>query len=239
MDKLKHARSITILSLVAIICVIFGIMIAAQIRSIPDRITNPIVPYTSLKDTKESLYAEQKQLNNEIKSLQESIQAAQSQSDSTAISRNDLDTLQLAKARAGLTEVSGQGVIVTISDNNVGNISDSSIVHAADLRDIINLLWSSGAEAIAINDQRIVINTAIDCIVNTILINDIRLSTPFTIKAIGNSEILYDRLTNKSILKDIYTRKQKDGLIFDVEPKNSLNLSLFDGSFKFKNSSAN
>jgi uncharacterized protein YlxW (UPF0749 family) len=237
MDKFKSARSVSVLSLVAIVCAIFGILIAAQLRSIPARITNPILPYTSLKETKEALYSEQKQLNDEIKRLQGSIQTVQSESDSNTISRKDRDALQFAKAQAGLTEASGPGVIVTLNDSQSGNVSENSIVHAADLRDSISLLWGSGAEAISINDQRVVLNTAIDCIVNTILINDVRLSTPFTIKAIGNSNLMFDRLSNTEILKDIHSRKQKDGLIFSIDKNESITLPLFDGSFDFKNTS--
>lgn len=237
MDKFKSARSVSVLSLVAIVCAIFGIVIAAQLRSIPARITNPILPYTSLKETKEALYSEQKQLNDEIKRLQGLIQTVQSESDSNTISRKDRDALQLAKAQAGLTEASGPGVIVTLNDSQSGSVSENSIVHAADLRDTLNLLWGSGAEAISINDQRVVLNTAIDCIVNTILINDVRLSTPFTVKAIGDRNLMFDRLSNTGILKDIYSRKQKDGLIFSIDKKDSITLPLFDGSFDFKNTS--
>jgi len=237
MDKFKSARSVSVLSLVAIVCAIFGIVIAAQLRSIPARITNPILPYTSLKETKEALYSEQKQLNDEIKRLQGLIQTVQSESDSNTISRKDRDALQLAKAQAGLTEASGPGVIVILNDSQSGSVSENSIVHAADLRDTLNLLWGSGAEAISINDQRVVLNTAIDCIVNTILINDVRLSTPFTVKAIGDRNLMFDRLSNTGILKDIYSRKQKDGLIFSIDKKDSITLPLFDGSFDFKNTS--
>ena len=138
-----------------------------------------------------------------------------------------------------MTEVSGPGVILNIYDSAINNVTDNSIVHADDLRDIVSLLWGSGAEAISINNQRVVINTAIDCIVNTILINDVRLTPPFSIKAIGDRNILAERLTNPEVLKDIHSRKQKDGLIFEVSKNDDLIVPLFDGSFEFKNTSTN
>ena len=76
----------------------------------------------------------------------------------------------------GLTEVTGPGVIVTLSDS--------------DVLSVINELKNAGAEAISINDQRIVPTTSISCGGNIIDINGEKVGAPFVIKAIGLPEQL-------------------------------------------------
>lgn len=94
----------------------------------------------------------------------------------------------------GMTEVTGSGVIVTLSDGKkdpatVLNASDL-IVHDADVLSVINELKNAGAEAISINDQRIVPTTSISCGGNIIDINGEKVGAPFEIKAIGLPEQL-------------------------------------------------
>lgn len=94
----------------------------------------------------------------------------------------------------GMTEVTGPGVIVTLSDSKrdastVLNASDL-IVHDVDVLSVINELKNAGAEAISINDQRIVPTTSISCGGNIIDINGEKVGAPFEIKAIGLPEQL-------------------------------------------------
>ncbi len=230
----KNAKLITMRSLVVILFIFFGMIIAAQLRSIPSRVTDPVVPFISLSETRDSLYSEQAQLKNEIKNLHLNIQTAQDQVSSSVIAKKDLDLLSSQKAQAGLTKIAGPGISINLDDSKSSPVTEESIVHAADLRDTINALWGAGAEAISVNNQRIVINSAIDCIVNTILINDVRLTDPFEIQAIGNPDRLYDQLSKPATLSSIYQRKQKANLIFDVSKKANLTVPAFDGSFEIK-----
>ena len=95
----------------------------------------------------------------------------------------------------GLTELTGTGVIVTLADNDsidvslVGNANDY-VVHDGDLMEVVNELKNAGAEAISINGQRITSTTAISCQGTVITVNGEKINSPFTIKAIGNSESL-------------------------------------------------
>lgn len=94
----------------------------------------------------------------------------------------------------GMTEVTGPGVIVTLSDSKKDastalNVSDL-LVHDLDVLSVINELKNAGAEAIAINDQRIVPTSSISCGGNIININGEKVGAPFEIKAIGLPEQL-------------------------------------------------
>ena len=96
----------------------------------------------------------------------------------------------------GLTEVTGQGFIIKLDDNRqinsseVLNVSDY-LVHEGDLLYIVNELFNAGADAIAINDQRVTSKTSIICDGNIIRINGEIVSVPITIQAIGYPERMY------------------------------------------------
>jgi len=223
-DKKFYQKSIPILVGLAL-----GILIVAQSNVLPSRVVNPILPYISLKETRDSLYLDQIDLKNEISSLQEKISRIQKENKNLNISKSDLEALLQAKAKAGLTDLSGPGIILTMNDS-FGVVSEDSIVHAADVRDVLNLLWGSGAEAITVNDERVVASTAVDCIVNTILINNTRISTPIVIRSIGDREEMARRLTDSSFLVDIHKRVLENGLKFDVQRGENISISGFRGA---------
>lgn len=94
----------------------------------------------------------------------------------------------------GLTEVSGPGVIVTLNDSKkeASSVLNPStlLVHDVDVLGVVNELKNAGAEAISINDKRIVPTTGISCRGNIIDINGEKSGVPFVIKAIGLPEQL-------------------------------------------------
>ena len=228
--ELKITKSTINYSIFALIGVILGVMIMLQSKVLPTRVTNSISPYLSLKDTKELLYSEQNDLKSEVSDLQERITALNSENSGKTISKSDSDALTLKRAQAGLTKISGPGVVITFDDSKSNPVTEDSIVHAADLRDTINLLWGSNVEGISINGERIVFSSSIDCIVNTILINDTRLSNPFRLEAIGNPQVLEQRLMDKNILSDIHKRASENGLIYRVEINGNITLPAYSGA---------
>lgn len=103
------------------------------------------------------------------------------------------EELENAMLLAGLTDVEGPGVTVVLKDSADSTQKSSSanyIIHDRDLRDIVNELVASGAEAISINGERISGKSAIRCVGPTITINNNYYASPFTIKAIGDPETL-------------------------------------------------
>jgi len=100
------------------------------------------------------------------------------------------EELDEANRLLGLTELTGTGIILTLKDNDAisakeGNDMSKAIIHDEDLREMVNELKNSGAEAISINGQRIVSTTAITCSGAVITINDVKINSPFEIRAIG------------------------------------------------------
>ena len=116
----------------------------------------------------------------------------------TAAIQSYQEELQTAQLRAGLTQVVGNGIEITLDDNdngmreNPGGDPNHYIIHYDDLLSVVSDLKSAGAEAIAINDQRLIGTSELRCVGNVILVNTTRLAPPFVIQAIGNISILWD-----------------------------------------------
>ena len=102
-----------------------------------------------------------------------------------------------AQFLAGLTDVKGPGVIVTLNDSKLPFPKDMppgvvppNIIHDFDINLVVNELKASGAEAVCVNDQRIVAVSPIRCVGPTIMVNFTPLAPPYVIKAIGNPKTL-------------------------------------------------
>lgn len=104
-----------------------------------------------------------------------------------------LDKLARTREIAGLTEVKGNGVIVTVNDKeNYDPLEDpiESLIHDQNIIYLVDLLVDNGAQAVSINDLRIVNSSQIFCIGTTVLCNNQRTIPPYVIKAIGPQEQL-------------------------------------------------
>ena len=108
----------------------------------------------------------------------------------------------------GLTDVRGSGVIITLNDAPARNEMDPEqlIIHDMDIVKILNVLRAAGAQAIAINDERIITTSRHFCAGPTILINQNRYPVPYVIKAIGDPDELYNAVEQNEavIIMKIY-----------------------------------
>jgi uncharacterized protein YlxW (UPF0749 family) len=184
----------------------------------------------------EALEADQRQLKATLFELRQDLSERQqviaADTDRLEALRMELERQQLL---AGLTPVRGPGVSVIVDDSMVqispGADPDSRIIHEYHLRDVVNLLWMAGSEAIAINDERLVSTSSIYCVGSTVMVNDTRLSPPYHIRAIGNSRVQQDYLRNPSFLQDLKEKQRLYGLRLDVQSHAELSLPAFSGGF--------
>ena len=79
--------------------------------------------------------------------------------------------------------------IISNSDN-----TNLYIIHDEDILKVINELRAAGAEAISLNDQRLISTSEIRCAGPTISVNNTRVAAPFVIKAIGNAKSMEDAI---------------------------------------------
>ncbi|MBO8136630.1 MAG: DUF881 domain-containing protein [Desulfotomaculum sp.] len=103
---------------------------------------------------------------------------------------------------AGTVPAAGPGIEVTLNDSDAvlepGENPNLYVLHDEDVLKVLNELRAAGAEALAINDQRMIATSEIICIGPTILTNgNKRLAAPFVITAIGNPDTLYSALFMK------------------------------------------
>jgi uncharacterized protein YlxW (UPF0749 family) len=85
----------------------------------------------------------------------------------------------------GFGAVTGPGVRITVDDN-----PDGTLVRDQDLRLAVNGLWLAGAEAIAINGNRLTARSAIRNSGIAIRVNNRSLSPPYVVSAIGDENTL-------------------------------------------------
>ena len=100
--------------------------------------------------------------------------------------------------RAGLTAVSGKGVVITMEDAPAKGELDINeyIIHDNNINDILDELKANGAQAISVNGERVMLNTRPACAGPTIIVNESRYPPPYVIEAIGDPDILYDAIEN-------------------------------------------
>ncbi|MBM2616238.1 DUF881 domain-containing protein [Actinoplanes sp. LDG1-06] len=114
------------------------------------------------------------------------------------LSGDEIQRLRDTEAATGLARVTGSGAKVTVGDgptpidpvtgerNTVARVKDSDLQLAA------NALWSLGAEAIAINGQRLTATSTIRQAGEAILVDLRPVTTPYEVVAIGPDDLAQD-----------------------------------------------
>lgn len=178
------------------IAIFFGFLITIQLKS---NITSQgIVTIQRLLDMEKDV----ENVEIEIKNLQKSVLEAKEKlneyeinlSESGSIYSSMVDELNKMRNYAGLEKVEGPGIIITLNDSveNLENVENPELylIHDIDVLEIVNELRAAGAEAISINNERVIGTTNIRCGGPTINIDGRRHATPFIIKAIGDPKVL-------------------------------------------------
>lgn len=162
------------------------------------------------------------QLQETIIKKEEYINKINSNEEATELLEQELES---ANILLGKTDVKGEGVIVTLEDNQETSIT------AEDLIFLVNELKDAGAEAISINNQRITNMTDIvDISEKCIKINSQIVTSPYTVKAIGNKTYLQSALSLKNIgFIDEYTAYNKT---VKLEAKNNITIPKYEANDK-------
>jgi uncharacterized protein YlxW (UPF0749 family) len=109
---------------------------------------------------------------------------------------------------AGLDPAHGPGLTVTLDDaqrDANGRFPrdaspDDLVVHQQDIQAVLNALWSAGAEAIQLQDQRMIGTAVARCVGNTLLLNGRTYSPPYTITAIGDATAMQSALAGAPLV---------------------------------------
>jgi uncharacterized protein YlxW (UPF0749 family) len=223
-----------------------GLVLAWQLqgpRAAPPVGYTPGDPRDRIVDTIDQLEAEQSALKTEIGRLRSELAFFQSQSAANTDRLQKLnDELDAQRAAAGLIAVRGPGIAVTLDDSNVRSVPASAapnayLVHEFDVRDVVNVLWLAGAEAVAVNDERVIGNTSVYCVGSTVMVNTTRLSPPYVIRAIGEPGVLAETLRNPSYLSSLRQKADKYGVKFQVAQAAKMMLPAYTGGFSVRHCS--
>jgi uncharacterized protein YlxW (UPF0749 family) len=225
---------------IGVISFISVYLITCQLRSV-DINKNIETPEKLRVDELQNMLVSEKEKNADLLSQlvesQRNLESYRTDASNTSavntVMKKELDNAQIL---AGTTELEGSGVTVTVSDSSLpsseisGNV-ESYIVHDGDLRMILTELYGAGAEAVSVNGQRIVATTAVRCVGNTIMVNDVKIATPFEIKAIGDPSTLEAALMIKGGVSD-YLKSW--GINLTVKKEDKVDVPRYAGAVSFK-----
>jgi len=145
-----------------------------------------------------------------------------------AMAPGDLETRELEgkaneiAAGAGRTEVVGPALRVTLDDAKLpgGELPadadpDDYVIHQQDVQAVVNALWAGGAEAMMLQDQRVISSSAVRCVGNTLILQGRVYSPPYVITAIGDTGAMRDALDDDPQVENLRQWSVAVGLGYD------------------------
>lgn len=203
------------------LCVLLVTLIVMQLRVTEnnDSTSSRQRILDGLKDQIIVLNDENDKLTNSLETVTSSLTEAR-----TMAAQNDTESMQISElikkynTYIGNTDIYGQGVSIKYVPAKNENLDDV----AKDLRYIVNELKNVGVEAISINDQRIVRDSSIEVVKNKIEINEEVLNAPYTIKAIGDSNMIYNGISRPGGIVDLL---RASGVEISIELKDKVEIS--------------
>jgi uncharacterized protein YlxW (UPF0749 family) len=139
----------------------------------------------------------------------------------------------------GLGPVEGAALRVTLDDAGYtldtlpeGYTVDDVVVHQQDVQGVVNALWAGGAEAMMIQDQRVVSTSAVRCVGNTLYLQGRVYSPPYVITAIGDLDAMSTSLAEDDIVSNYRAWSAALGLGYLVESLDTVRMPGFSGSVR-------
>ncbi len=207
-----------------LVCLIFGALLMIQFRT-QGKIAKAQLAESAADQTTiiSNLYDSNVALRQEVAKL-----AAQQQEYQRSLEQGDLTDMvsDLNKLRVftGLSEVSGPGVELRIAGE----------VQPENVEDLINEFRNAGAEALAVNGERIVVNSAVTTYQGRVVINGTLVESPFVFQAIGQPDTLDRALGRKGGMVS-YLRNTYPNAEITLAKQLSLTLPMYKGTPKLQN----
>lgn len=235
------ARSKSWLFPVTVLCMFLGAMLALSFKTqrqaasegFPQRLPALRTEFRNIKEDNEKLRRDLAY----YKAREEELARQQAQGLSSA--KGLQQTLDETKMLAGTVAVHGPGVVATIDDSPKLDPAETEqltieqyMVHDYDIRTVVNELFNAGAEAIAVNEQRLIATSSIRCAGTPVLVNTIKCQPPYVVKAIGKPDDLETALKQQGgaaeglfLLDMIKIEKKPDVLVPAYEGSTRFNLA--------------
>ncbi len=224
-------------ALVPVVALAAGLLLAtsSQTAQGTDLRGGEATELSSLIPGREAVVAEQEE---QLAALQAQVQALTDQ----AASRNGdvaaaRDAGEAGALSAGLVALTGPGVEITLDDAPrrpdgslpMGARPDDVVIHQSDVQAVVNAVWASGADAVAIMDQRLIATSAVRCVGNTLLLQGRTYSPPFVIEAVVDATAVRQQLAASPQI--IVFREVVDayGLTYEVREEPQVEVPAYDG----------
>jgi uncharacterized protein YlxW (UPF0749 family) len=147
------------------------------------------------------------------------------------------EELGAVEAAVGLTALTGPGARITLSDAAgtcpTGHEEDCRI-HDTDLQLAANTLFAMGAEAIAVNGERLIATSAIRSAGRAVLVNYRVLVSPYVVEAVGDADALAEGFRASALGQEFSTWSEVYGLGIAVEAVDDLTLPAYSGSVRLR-----
>lgn len=137
----------------------------------------------------------------------------------------------------GLVGLTGPGVEITLNDAPArpdGTLPpnarpDDLVIHQSDVQAVVNAVWASGADGVAIMGKRLVATSAVRCVGNVLLLQGRTYSPPFVITAIASGSAVRAQLASSLQVAILRQAADEFGLTFTVHDRSSVSLPAYDG----------
>ncbi|HEX2699987.1 MAG TPA: DUF881 domain-containing protein [Acidimicrobiales bacterium] len=208
--------------LLSVACAVLGFLLVTAVTSARD-VRRAAAPrkgeLIDLIQRRRSLVAEQ---DEAVHALRDEVGAAQRQvARRSALDRVAADEAAELAMQAGTVALEGKGLTVRLKDSarEPSTEEDAAAfrIHDTDLQLVVNALFAAGAEAVAVNDSRLVATTPIRAAGDTIVVNFRPLSPPYTVSAIGADRRAFE---GSDIAKRFQRWTGLFGLGFSVQQRN-------------------
>ena len=168
------------------------------------------------------------QLQTTVNDLQDVVDKL-ADSGGARVPKGDSELAAHTSMRAGAIGATGPGLIVELHDAPADQAGpdvnpDSLVVHQQDLEAVINALWAGGAEAMMLQDQRVLSTTAFRCVGNVLSLHGRVYSPPYRVQAIGDPAELRNALNRSAQITTYRAWVDAVGLGWSVEESADLRL---------------
>ena len=233
MKKKMKKGKITMIITVGIACFVLVLVMTMQFKIVNE------ADVTSIENMRKSELSTElanwktryDEVNQQYEDTLNMIEEYKNNSESNEQTSNLMDSeLEQINMSLGKTDVEGEGIIININETDNEEVED---ITADDLLLIVNALKLAGAEAISINDERIINMSDIVYIdaAGVIRVNGERILAPYSIKAIGDPSYLESSLTGNGGVVDDMKKKEQD---VTIQKENNVKISKYNGEIESK-----
>lgn len=155
------------------------------------------------------------------------------------VPNQDSELLAKAEEASALYPVKGPAVKVVLTDaplevKPAGVHDDLLVVHQQDIQAVVNALWSGGAEAMSIQNERVVSTTGIKCVGNSVVLHGVPHAPPYVIIAIGDQARLEAALNGNDAITVYKQYAEAYGLGYQKSREDAATLPAYDGSIELR-----